>query len=70
MADRKIRKWYGDHNFRNDSDHWLSVMLEPGEKVRVYYSARVNDSEDYDGEQFGFEVELAPGARMEVLRYP
>jgi hypothetical protein len=59
---------YNDsHDFTNDSSKTVTIMLEPGEKVRLFDSSRRNDYADYSGEEFGYELEVPAGARVETL---
>lgn len=51
-----------DHDFHNDSDKDKMIFVEPGEVVRVTESGRRLDWADYDGEEFGNEVTIPPGA--------
>lgn len=63
-------KYFDSHDFTNNSDEVVSIMVEPGEVVRVQESGRPMDYGDYSGEQFGNEVEVPPGARVETLVFP
>lgn len=54
-------------NFLNDSDSTIVVMLEPGVRVKLRDGSRPNDVGYYDGGEYGYELEVPAGARIEIV---
>lgn len=63
------KRWFGDHNFVNDSDDMVLLMVEPGEIVELRDGARPLDVARYSGEEYGYELEVPVGARVSVISW-
>lgn len=62
---------YNDsHDFHNENDYPVLIMLEPNEVVRVKESGQRLDYSDYSGEEFGNEVEVPANASVHTLVFP
>lgn len=63
-------RYHDNHDFTNATDKTVTIMIEPGETVRLFESDQRNDHADYNGEEFGYELEVNPGARVETRALP
>lgn len=63
-------RYTDSRNFVNYSDNIVSIMLKPGEVVRVRENGCPSDYGDYSGEEFGTEIKVRPYARVETLVSP
>lgn len=62
-----MRKYNDSHDFTNDSQETLLITLAPGERVLVKSNVRPTETAIYDGEEYGNEVEIEPGASVRSL---
>lgn len=66
---KMAKRYYDSHDFKNDTNEVLTVMLEPGEIVEVRSGARPLDVGRYSGEEFGYEVEVNPNESMRTIKF-
>lgn len=63
-------RYYDSHDFTNNFGKTVTIMIEPGETVRMFENTGRNDCGDYTGEEYGYELEVPAGARVETLIFP
>lgn len=66
---KMAQRYYDSHDFTNNTNEVLSVMLEPGEIVEVRSGSRPLDVSRYSGEEFGYEVEVSPNESMRTIKF-